>query len=59
MLYYAVVFLILALVSGFYGFSGISGGGAVLAQIGFAVFLIAFLIAAVIGLVRRGDKSGW
>jgi uncharacterized membrane protein YtjA (UPF0391 family) len=40
MLYYAVVFLVIALVAGLFGFAGIAAGAAGIAKILFVVFLI-------------------
>lgn len=49
MLYYAAVFLIIALVAGVTGFTGIAGGAASIAQILFFVFLVLFVLSLVFG----------
>lgn len=52
MLYWAVVFLIVALVAGVFGFGGISVMAAGFAKILFVVFLVLFLISLVFGIRR-------
>ena len=52
MLYWAAVFLIVALVAALLGFGGIASASAGIAQILFFLFLVLFLITLVIGLVR-------
>jgi len=54
MLYWALVFLLIALVAGFLGFGGISFAAAGLAKVLFFVFLIIFLASLVMHLSRRG-----
>jgi uncharacterized membrane protein YtjA (UPF0391 family) len=53
MLYWAVVFFVIALVAGILGFTGIAAGAAQIAQVLFVVFLIIFLVSLVLGLSRR------
>jgi uncharacterized membrane protein YtjA (UPF0391 family) len=53
MLYWAVVFFIIAIVAGFLGFGGVASAASGIAQILFFVFLVVFLIALVMGLARR------
>lgn len=53
MLYWAVVFFVIAIVAGFFGFGGIASAASGIAQILFFVFLVVFLIALVMGLARR------
>ncbi len=53
MLYYALVFLVIALVAALFGFGGIASASAGIAQILFFVFLVLFLGA----LVFRAVKS--
>lgn len=52
MLKYAIIFGLIALVTGALGFRGISGVAATIAKVCFAIFLILFVIAilAVIGV---------
>jgi uncharacterized membrane protein YtjA (UPF0391 family) len=52
MLYYALVFLVLALVAGFFGFGGVAGTAASIAQVLFAVFLIALIVSVVANAIR-------
>lgn len=54
MLYYALVFLVLALVAGFLGFGGVAFAAAGIAKILFAVFLVLFLVGLITHLGRRG-----
>lgn len=54
MLYYALVFLIIALVAGVFGFGGISIAATGIAKTLFLIFLILFLLSAVFGLRSRG-----
>ncbi|MFM8532813.1 MAG: DUF1328 domain-containing protein [Acidimicrobiia bacterium] len=53
MLYWAVVFLIVALVAALFGFGGIAATASSMAQILFVVALILFVISLVAGLARR------
>ena len=45
MLYYALVFLILAVVAGFFGFGGVAGTATWIAQVLFVFFLVGLLIS--------------
>ncbi len=54
MLYYALVFFIIALVAALFGFGGIAAGAASIAQVLFFLFLILFLGSLILGLIRRG-----
>lgn len=53
MLYWTLVFLVVALVAGALGFGGIAGASAGIAQILFFVFLALLAISVVAGLLRR------
>lgn len=53
MLYYAVVFLIIALVAGALGFGGIAGASVGIAKIIFFVFLALLLVSLIAGLLRK------
>ncbi len=55
MLYYALVFLIIALVAGVLGFGFVAGTAAQIAHILFVVFLVLFLISLFTG--RRGPVA--
>lgn len=53
MLYYAVVFFIIAIVAGLLGFGGIAVGASSIAQVLFFIFIVLFLVSLIGGLVRR------
>ena len=50
MLKWAVIFLIIAIVAGLFGFTGVEQVSATIAQWLFGIFLVLFLGALVIGL---------
>ena len=52
MLYWALIFLIVALVAGLLWFGGIASASAGIAQILFFVFLVLFLVAVVLRIMR-------
>ncbi len=51
MLYWTVIFLIVALVAGALGFGGLAATSAGIARVLFGVFLILFLVTAIMQLV--------
>ena len=53
MLSYAIVFLIIALVAALFGFGGIASASAGIAQILFFVFLVLFVGALALRVLRR------
>lgn len=53
LLYYAVVFLVVALVAAFFGFGGVAGTAMEGARILFWVAIILFVISLVAGFIRR------
>ncbi|MBC7835526.1 MAG: DUF1328 domain-containing protein [Phycisphaerales bacterium] len=53
MLYWAMVFLVIALVAALFGFGGIYVAAAGIAKILFFVFLVLFVISLIAGAVRR------
>jgi uncharacterized membrane protein YtjA (UPF0391 family) len=53
MLYWALMFFILALVAGVLGFGGIAGGAMTIAKVLFVVFLVLFLVSLLTGWSRR------
>ena len=53
MLYYAVVFFVIAIIAGFLGFGGIAGAATGIAQILFFVFLVLFVLSLIFGRRRR------
>jgi len=54
MLYWALVFFIVAIVAALFGFGGIAASASGIAQILFFVFVVLFLVSLLTGLVRRG-----
>jgi uncharacterized membrane protein YtjA (UPF0391 family) len=53
MLYWAVVFFIIALVAALFGFTGIGFAAAGVARILFLVFLVLFVVSLIGGIARR------
>jgi uncharacterized membrane protein YtjA (UPF0391 family) len=53
LLYYAVVFLIVAIVAAAFGFGGVAGTAMAGAKLLFWVAIVLFVIALVAGVVRR------
>jgi len=53
MLYYAAVFLLIALVAAVLGFGGIAAGAAEIAKILFFVFLVLFVGSLIWGLLNK------
>jgi uncharacterized membrane protein YtjA (UPF0391 family) len=49
MLYYALVFLIVALIAGALGFGGVAGAATSIAKVLFFIFVILFLASLVFG----------
>lgn len=57
MFYWAVVFFIVALISGVFGFGGIAAASAGIAKILFYVFLVGFIISLVLHFARAVDNK--
>jgi len=53
MLYYALVFFLIAVVAAVFGFGGIAVASAGIAKILFYLFLVVFLVTLVMGVARR------
>jgi uncharacterized membrane protein YtjA (UPF0391 family) len=53
MLYWAVVFLIIALVAALFGFGGIAGAAVGIAKVLFFLFVVIFVVTLIMGLARR------
>lgn len=49
MLYWTIVFLIIALVSGGLGFGSLAGTAAIIAKVCFVVFIVLFLVSVIRG----------
>lgn len=56
MLYWALVFFIVSLVAGIFGFGGLSAATAGIAQILFYVFLVFFVVSLIAGLAGGGSR---
>jgi uncharacterized membrane protein YtjA (UPF0391 family) len=56
MLYYAVIFLILAIIAGILGFGHVMAASAGIAKVLFFVFLVALLFSAIGGYRHRKLK---
>ena len=56
MLYWAAMFLVIALIAAFLGFAGVATAAAGIAKILFYVFLVIFLVTLIMGLGRRGTR---
>jgi len=54
MLYYALVFFIIALIAGAFGFFGVAAGAVSFARILFFVFIVLFLVSLLTGMRPRG-----
>jgi uncharacterized membrane protein YtjA (UPF0391 family) len=52
MLRAAVLFLVLAIIAGVFGFGGIASASASMAKIVFGIFLLLFLISALAGALK-------
>ena len=53
MLYYTLVFLLIALIAGVLGFGVVAFAAAEIARIFFYIFLVLFLVGLITHLVRR------
>ena len=54
MLYWAFLFLVVALVAAVFGFGGIAATASGIAQILFVISLVLFVISLIAGFARRG-----
>ena len=52
MLSWVVTFLIIALIAGILGFSGVAGASIEIAKVIFFIAVVLFLVSAVVGLAR-------
>ena len=57
MLYWALVFFIISLVAGIFGFGGIASATAGIAQILFYVFLVFFVVTLIAGLAGGSSRG--
>lgn len=54
MLYWAVVFFVVAILAAVFGFGGIAAGAATIAKVLFFIFVVLFIVSLLVGLGRRG-----
>jgi uncharacterized membrane protein YtjA (UPF0391 family) len=52
MLYWAVVFLVIAIIAGLFGFGGIASASAGIAQVLFFIFLVLLVVSLIMYFVR-------
>jgi uncharacterized membrane protein YtjA (UPF0391 family) len=52
MLWWALIFFLVAIVAAVFGFTNIAAGAAFIAQILFFIFLVLFIVALIMGAVR-------
>ena len=57
MLYYALVFFLVALVAGLFGMFWLSAAAANIAYVLFVIFLILFIVSLIAGIGRRGKVA--
>jgi uncharacterized membrane protein YtjA (UPF0391 family) len=57
MLYWALVFFVIALIAALFGFGGIAAGASSIAQILFFVFVVLFVVSLLAGLLRGRGTS--
>jgi uncharacterized membrane protein YtjA (UPF0391 family) len=57
MLYWTLIFLVLSLVAGVFGFTGIAAASAGIAKILFTIFLVLFFVSLAASLFRRGHHA--
>ena len=57
MLYWALVFFVVAIVAAIFGFGGIAAGAVSIAKVLFFVFLVVFIISLALGLRGRNRHT--
>lgn len=53
MLKWAAIFLVIALIAAVFGFGGIAAGATEIAKILFFIFIAIFVVALIMGMMRR------
>jgi uncharacterized membrane protein YtjA (UPF0391 family) len=53
MLYWTLIFLVVALIAGLFGFGGVASASAGIAKILFGIFIVLFLVSLVFGALRN------
>jgi uncharacterized membrane protein YtjA (UPF0391 family) len=56
MLYWSVVFFIVAIIAGVFGFLGIAEAAAGIGKVLFFIFAVLFVVSLISGIGRRGLK---
>jgi uncharacterized membrane protein YtjA (UPF0391 family) len=56
MLYYAIVFLVVAIIAAIFGFGGIALAAAGTAKLLFYIFLILFVVSLIVHFARGGAR---
>jgi uncharacterized membrane protein YtjA (UPF0391 family) len=56
MLYWAVVFFVIAIVAGLFGFGGIASASVGIAQFLFFIFVVLFVVSLIFGIRGRGIR---
>ena len=51
MIKWAIIFLVISLITGWLGFSGVSAGAATISKVLFGIALVIFLVILVFGLI--------
>jgi uncharacterized membrane protein YtjA (UPF0391 family) len=57
MLYFSIVFFIVALIAGIFGFGGVAAVSVGIAQFLFYVFLVGFVVTAILYLLDPRDNK--
>jgi len=53
MLRYAVIFFIIAIIAGIFGFGGIAAGATEIAKVLFWIFVLIFVVSLVFGMLNK------
>lgn len=56
MLAWALAFFVIAIIAAVFGFGNIAAGAASIAKILFFIFLVLFLVALIVGMMRGGGS---
>ena len=57
MLYWAVVFLVVAIIAAVFGFAGVATAAAGIGKLLFYIFLVIFVLTLIMGLMKRGGAD--
>ena len=53
MLYWALIFFIVAIIAAVFGFGGVATGAATIAQVLFFLFLVLFVVSLIMNFARK------